>query len=83
MTRFSDPALKIPGRAQRHSLHMWASGTPGIYTVALQTEAWVRGERRFFLHETINSAHLGTIECAGDLWSTVADLGDQYRPALF
>lgn len=83
MTRFSDPALKIPGSAHRHSLHLWRQGDVGIYTVALQTETWVRGERRFFLHETINSAQLGVIQCSGDLWSAVADLGDQYRPALF
>ena len=82
MTRFSDPALKIPGSAYRHSLHLWRQGAAGIYTVALQTETWVRGERRFFLHDIIDSAHLGVIQCSGDLWSAVADLGDQNRPAL-
>lgn len=76
MSRFTDPALKIPGRAQRHSLHLWASGQPGLFTVALQTETWIRGERRFFLHETRHSVDLGSIESAGELLVAMQDLLD-------
>lgn len=83
MSRFHDPALLIPGRAQRHSLHLWACPDPGKFTVALQTETWVRGERRFFLHETLSSWEPGEIRSARDLWLAIGTLVDERGSTLF
>lgn len=83
MTMFSDPALKIPGRAHRHSLHLWQSGNEGVFTVALQTETWVRGERRFFLHDTLHSYDAGPIESPRDLWLAMSLLTDERAGTLF
>lgn len=77
-----DAALKIPGKAHRHSLHLWTGATPGHFSVALQTESWVRGERRFFLHDTLPRYEAGPIESVRDLWTALALLTDNQAARL-
>lgn len=80
--QFTDPALKIPGRAHRHSLHLWVGTTPEHYSVALQTESWVRGERRFFLHDSLPRYQAGQIDSVRDLWHALALLTDDQAARL-